>query len=349
MRRAAAATQLALWVGRKGRGSAHLRWAGRELVLFVTGLQVVGVQGDDQGRLEAAFGLTSGGEWFVDASAAVASGQVTQAEANAVIKRVLAETVAEFLRAADATVSFDSRPLAEPEGLTISYPHLIMELVLAGDGDELVPVFLSDPSLVMRRLPDFPKRVGALGLTDEAMAIFAKINDQRSAQEIADPSPHGRDLAVRLLAAAVGAGLVEASPRVAEMPLAMEAVEEEPSHRRLWLWVLLAVALIAVVVALVLTQPWKSARAAGTGGPWGVAVDMGCQSTEMERLYRKQNQDRDNFRLVRTPNGDQTCYRLVWGHFRDRESAERAARSLPDGVLTRGFGPHAVLAESNSP
>lgn len=349
MRRAAAATQLALWVGRKGRGSAHLRWAGREMMIFVTGLQIVGVQGDDQGRLEAAFGLTSAGEWFADAAAAVAGGQATQAEANAVLKRAVADTLAEFLRAPDATVSFDSRPLAEPEGLTISYPHLIMELVLGGDGEELVPVFLSDPSLALRRLPDFPRRVGALGLTDEAMAIFAKINDQRSAQEIADPSPHGRDLALRLLAAAVGAGLVEASPRVAEVPLATEPVEEETAGRRVWLWVLIIVALVALVVALLLMQPWKSARAAGRGGPWGVAVDMGCQSTEMERLYRRQNQDRDSYRIVKFRNGDQECYRLVWGHFPDRDSAESAARALPAGVLTRGFGPHAVLAESSSP
>lgn len=350
MRRAAAATQLALWVGRKGRGSAHLRWSGHELVVFVAGLQVVGVQGDDGGRLEAAFGLTPKGEWFADAGAAVEAGLVTQAEANAVVKRALADILGEFLRASDPTVSFDSRPLAEPQGLTISYPHLIMELVLASDGEDLVAAFLPDPSLAIRRLPDFAHRVGKLSLTDEAMAILAKVNDLRSAQDIADPSPHGRELALRLLAAAVGAGLVEATPRVADAVLATEIAEEElPPRRRWWLWLLIAAALIAVAAVLAVTQPWRSGSSAGAGGPWGVAVDMGCQSTEMERLYRRQAQDRENYRLVKFQNGDQPCYRLVWGHFPDRESADRAARTLPEGVLTRGFGPHSVLAASATP
>lgn len=351
MGRATAATQLALWVGRKGRGSAHLRWAGRELILYVSGLQIVGVLGDDGGALEAAIGLAPKGEWFAEAAAAVAAGHLTQSEANAVLKRSLAQVVGEFLRATDATVSFDSRPLTEAQGLTISYPHLVVELMLAGDGQDLVRVFLPDETLILRRLPDFPRRVGALALTDEAMAIFAKVNDQRSAQEIADPSPHGRDLALRLLATAVGAGLVEASPRVSDVPLAMGPIEEEtPSaRRRVWLWLLILVALALAVAAVVAFLPRTGTTATGTKGPWAVAVDMGCQSAEMERLYRKQERDREAYRLVKFQNGDVACMRLVWGSFPDRASAEQAARDLPSGVLTRGFGPHAVLAETPSP
>ncbi len=90
----------------------------------------------------------------------------------------------------DAEASFESGLPPEGHALTISYPHLVVEMVLGNDGEALVDVFLPEPSLLLRRLPEFPKRVGALGLTDEAMAILAKINDQRSAQEIADPSPH---------------------------------------------------------------------------------------------------------------------------------------------------------------
>jgi hypothetical protein len=195
MGRATTAGQLALWVGRRGKGSASLRWAEQDLVVHVSGLQIVGVEGDDRGHLEAAFGLTRGGEWFTQAAAAVAAGQVSQAEANAVVKRALAERLREFFLAPDAEASFESGPPPESPGLTISYPHLVVEMVLGSGGESLVDVFLPEPSLLLRRLPEFPKRVGALGLTEEAMAILAKINDQRSAQEIADPSPHGREVA----------------------------------------------------------------------------------------------------------------------------------------------------------
>lgn len=351
MRRSSAPIQLALWIGRKGRGAAHLRWGQRELVVHVAALQVVAVQGDDNDRLEAGLGLTSGGDWFADASSAVASGQVSQAEANAIVKRALADTLREFLLAPDATVTFDTQVVAEVKSLTISYPHLVTELVLGPAGEDLVPVFLPSPALVLRRLPDFLRRVGLLGLTEEAMAVLAKINDQRTAQEIADPSPHGRDLALRLLAAAVGGGLVEAALKPVDAPLAPEPEPEMEARprRRMWLWVLLLLAVAAAVIVLVLLQPWKRTHAAGLGGPWGVAVDMGCQSTDMERLYRRQNQDRDNLRLVKFMNGDQPCYRLVWGHFADRASAEQASKQLPDGLLARGFAPHAVLPESTSP
>jgi hypothetical protein len=352
MRRATAATQLALWVGRKGRGSVHLRWDQRELTLFINALQVVGVQGDDRDRLSAGLGLTQGGEWFARAAEAVNAGQVSQAEANAVVKRVLAEVFRDFLLAPDGTVSFDSRALAEPQGLTISYPHLVMELVLSATGEELVGAFLPDPDLTLRRLPEFARRVGVLGLTEEAMAIFAKINDMRSAQEISDPSPHGRELALRLLAAAVGAGLVEATPRVTEMQLDTTAAAEERSAGGggWWKWLLAILLLGALLVAALFWQPWKgSGSAAGVGGPWGVAVDMGCQSAEMERIYRRQSSNRDAYRLVKFQNGDLPCYRLVWGHFPSKEMAERASGKLPEGVLARGFVAHVVNVESSSP
>jgi len=101
MERASVAGQLALWVGRKGKGSATLRWAQSELVLHVVGLQIVAVEGDDGGRLAAAFGLTESGEWFAQAAEAVGAGQVTQGEANAVVKRALSERLREFFVAPD--------------------------------------------------------------------------------------------------------------------------------------------------------------------------------------------------------------------------------------------------------
>jgi len=351
MGRTSAAGQLALWVGRKSKGSAHLRWGQNDLVLHVTGLQIVAVEGDDNDRLSASFGLTDGGEWFAEASAAVTSGQVSQGEANAVVKRTVAERLREFFTAADADVTFETAVVHEAHGLTISYPHLVMELVLGPGGEQIAGAFLPDPTLILRRLPDFPKRVGALGLTEEGMAILAKVNDQRTAQEIADPSPHGRDVALRLLGAATAAGLVEAVVKVAEIPLrtAQPPRFGVAPRRRFWPWALLVAVLVAAVAALAVLRPWERANLVGGGGPWAVAVDGGCQPAELERLYRRQEQDKLNLRVVPFGRGDSQCYRLIWGHFPSKDAAESVIPKLPANVTSRGFPPHVVRVEGNSP
>lgn len=320
-------------------------------MLVVTGLQIVAVEGDDNERLAAAFGLTDGGEWFTEAVSAVNSGQVTQAEGNAVVKRALAEKLRDFFTAPDAEVTFETALRHEHQGITISYPHLVMEMVLGPGGEQIASALLPDPSLILRRLPDFPKRVGALGLTDEGMAILAKVNDQRTAQEIADPSPHGREVAVRLLGAATAAGLVEATDRIAEIPL---NTTQPPRfgvapRRRLWPWVLLILGLVAAVTALVVLRPWESVALVGGGGPWAVAVDGGCQPAELERLYRRQEQDKLNLRVVPFGRGESQCYRLIWGHFPSKEVAEDVISHLPANVTSRGFPPHVVRVEGSTP
>ena len=348
-----AALQLASWVARKAKGSARLRWDARELVLHFNNLQIIAVEGDDNDMLAPAFGLTSGGEWFRQAQGAVAGGQVSQAEANAVVKRALADALRSFFLTGDAAAALDEESGFEDGTLTISYPHLAVELVLGADGEGLMPVFLPDPEYVLRRQPDFLRRVGALGLTDEAMAILAKINDSRTAMEIAAPSPHGKDTALRLLAAAVAAGLTEAAPRPHEVQFVPTAFgESEPRRKRgIWRWLLALLLLGAAAVALYVVRPWSPRRVSGPGGPWAIAVDGGCQPAELERLYRRQDKDPESFSVVPfgQGQGQEPCYRLVWGHFPTRQTAEQAVASLPPGVLTRGFAPHVVQVESNTP
>jgi hypothetical protein len=320
-----------------------LRFAGRELTLHINGLQVVGVTGDDGERLAPAFGLFDGGEWFAEADKAVRSGQLSKAEAVAVVKRVLSECLRDFFLDPAATVQLERALPSEPQGLNLSYPHIVVDLVLGPGGEDLVSVLLPDPTVTLRRLPEFLKRVGALGLTEEGMAILAKVDDRRSAEEIARPSPHGRDTVLRLLAAAVGAGIVEPMQPLAEVP--MEQAQSEPApprRRRVWPWV--ALLLVGAAAAyLAVMQPWR--QLSGVGGPWSVAVDSGCQPAEVERLYRRQEKDAANLRVTPFGRSGEQCFRLVWGHFPSREAAELAMRSLPQGVLARGFVPHVVHAE----
>ena len=348
MGRTSAASQLALWVGRRGRGAARLRWNGHDLVLHVSGLQIIAAEGYDRDHLTAAFGLTEG-EWFGDARAAVEAGQVSQAEATAVIKRALAENLREFACAADAEVSFDGELAFEPRGLTISYPHLIVELVLGSGGEELVEGFLPSPDAVLRRLPDFPRRVGALGLTDEGLAVLAKINDQRNATEIAERSPHGKEMALRLLAAAAGAGLAEATSPMAEVALDGTPAPELllDTRPRVWPWLVGAVVLVIAVI-LVFGKSWTGNEPVAGSGPWSIAVDGGCQPPEVERLYRRKDQDSKNLQVVPFGRGDEQCRRLVWGHYPSRELAEKAIATLPNGVVARGFAPHVVKVETSS-
>lgn len=312
--------------------------------------QVVGVEGDDGEVLAAAFGLGEGKDWFRKAQEAVQGGLVSQGEAAAVVKRALSEALRSFFLAGDGEVTFHQDTVAEPGEFTISYPHLAVEMILNSSEQGLVEAFLPDPSMILRRLPDFARRAAGLGLTDEGMLILAKINDSRTAQEIAEPSPHGGEIAYRLLASAVAAGLAEPAPRLEEMPFA--SIDEPPpeprTKRRWWIWLLIVVlAAAAAAGAYFLLQHQRHAAVAGDGGPWAVAVDMRCQPVELERLFRRQERHSDVLRVVPTDDGDDACYWLIWGSFGSRQQAEEAAVSVPAALRTQSFPPHVVrLADS---
>ncbi len=334
-----------MWVGRRGKGVARLRWSGGTLALTVNALQIVAVEGDDGERLAAGLGATEGGEWFATARRAVADGQVSQAEANAIVKRAVAETLRAFMLDAAAEVTFETQVEVVAGELEISFPHLMVELVLGPGGQELVPVLVPDPSVVLRRLPDFARRVGALGLTEEGMAILAKVNDRRTAADIAGPSPHGAETVLRLLAAALAGGIIEAVAPLPETPLEKGAQDEVPivpRRRRRWLFWVLVLALAAAAAYLATARPWQRPARAGAGGPWGVAVDGGCQPAEVERLYRRQETDPERLRVVPFGRGEEQCFRLVWGHFATREEAEAALSEVPSALVARGFVPHAL-------
>jgi hypothetical protein len=76
---------------------------------------------------------------------------------------------------------------------------------------------------------------------------------------------------------------------------------------------------------------------------WGVVVEMGCEPQDLQRVLRKRSQHPKNLRTVQADSGDgESCFRLVWGSFPSRESAEAAIEDVPSGLLEDGFHPHVV-------
>ncbi len=351
MVRNSAALRLASWIGKQGRGSVILRFGGERLVLHVDEGQITAVEGSDGEMLAAALGLPPEGEWFAEAREAVRQGLVTAEEAAAVLKRALTTQLRAFFAHPDAELEvFPGEPRTSG-GFVISYPHVAYEMVLRGGDDTLVSVFLPDPSAVLRRLPAFSRRLGELSLPDEALAILAKVNEARSAEAIAEPSPHGRALVLRLLAASVAAGLLEASPSPAQEP-ELEVEEDvemvRPRRRRGWL----VAGILAVLAALGVGgyTLWRMAPSAPTAsGPWSIAVGGACQPVELEQLYRLQAKNREALRVVPFGESSGTCYRLIWGRFPSQEAAERAMSSVPAGLVQRGFVPHTVFVGNNTP
>lgn len=347
MVRNAAGLLLSSWVGKLGRGSAVLRFGGQRLVLHVDAGAITSVEGNDGEILAAAFGLPPEGDWFGEARAAVSQKLVTPEEAAAVLKRALTSQLKLFFSDPHATLELFPGEPRPASGFLISYPHVVYELVLKEGGETLVPVFLPDPSVVLKRLPGFARWVGELSLPEEALAILAKVNDARSAEAIAEPSPYGRDVVYRFLGATVGAGLLAAEePVLEETPLEVSEPEPQPRRKRAWWWVFPLV--VAGAAALFFARSLLQSGPSPGQGPWSIAVGGACQPAELEQLYRLQARDKEKLRVVPFGDASQPCYRLVWGSFGSREQAEAALSSVPESLLQRGFQPHAVLVSDNS-
>lgn len=348
MVRNSSALRLCSWIGRLGRGSALLRFGDQRLVLHVDAGAVTSVEGNDGEILAAALGLPPEGDWFAEARGAVAQKLVTPEEAAAVLKRALTSQLKAFFLDPEASLEIFPGEPRQASGFLISFPHVMYELVLKEGGEQLVPVFLPDPSAVLKRLPGFARWVGELHLPEEALAILAKINDQRSAEAIAEPSPHGREVVFRFLGATVGAGLVEVEAPPLEETQLQAGEPVLPSPRRRWWWWALPVILALAVAAFLFLKPLAKPSVSAAQGPWSIAVGGACQPAELEQLFRLQAKDKEKLRVVPFGASGQPCYRLVWGFFASREEAEAALPSVPENLLQRGFQPHAVFVSDNS-
>ncbi len=343
--------RLGRWIGAHGTGIMRLSWAGGSLVLRVARGKVVGAEGPDPGLIASRLGGKTAGnaDLLAEARAVARAMGVDETEAVATAKAVVEEAVRSWILDPGRSLDVEDEAVEAGGGPTISLPHALVEMMLAGDGDDLASMILPDPGVLLRRSPGFLERYASLRLAEEADLIVAKVTGQRTADEIARRSPHGPGEVLRLLAALVIAGLLEPVPVAAvaptDIPLDPTAITPAGPPRRLrFAWIVTAVIVLCLVLAAIAwTVIGHRSRGPSSSARWGVVVDSGCRPRDLQRILQAagrhpaeliaQRQDR--------PDGE-ACWELVWGRFTSRGEAEAAEASVPKSLLHKGFKPVVV-------
>jgi hypothetical protein len=240
------------------------------------------------------------------------------------------------------------------EGATISITHTMVELVLSDTSGETAAAIVPDLDVLLTRSPRFLDLYAPLRLSEEADLIVSKITGERTAREVAERSEHGSGEVLRLLAALVATGILEAEPSLMVTGdvdlLPAEDLADSPRRRIPVSWILAAAAVLVVVLAVI---AWMVARPSGeaaggsetvaAGHHWALVIDMGCEPQDLQRVLKKAQQNPKTLRPVAVDSGGGTsCWQLVWGNFGSREAADRAVKDLPATLRERGFEPHAI-------
>ncbi len=356
--------RLGRWIAGRSGGIARLGWSGGEIELEVRAGRIQAVRGADVAEVASLLEArpTGRGELLAEARSLAATQDVQETRAVGAAKAVLQQALREWLLDGSRTLSLSTEPPDETSGATISITHALVELILADAGSELSRQVLPDLDVLLRRTSSFLELYAPLRLSEEADLIVAKITGQRTAEEIADRSPHGTDEVLRLLASLVATGMLEPVPVASpaaddggrDLLLEPQVAGEAPSKRRLPVgWIALALVAAAVVVALVFAGVrWMASDDAAGGvepaGSWGVVVDLGCAPEELQRVLTTARQNPRELRPVAAPgdSGD-PCWRLVWGSFPTRAAAEDALPSIPERLVRDGFEPHVVQLPEN--
>jgi hypothetical protein len=342
------------WLALRRDGVVRLSGSAGELLLRVARGRIVSAEGPDPSLLARRLGSRSAGhrELVAEAVALTAASRLVETQAIGAVKELVQQSLAAWLLDPERRLAIVDSDVAANESPTISAAHAVVELVLSSQDPAVARAILPELDTRLRRSADFLELYSPLRLSEEADLIVAKVNGQRTAGEIAGRSPHGHDDAINLLAALVAAGMLEPVPAedaAAEpAPVAMEEPPERRSaRRRVPKWILLAalaaVLAIVVLIALMRQRSEASVRNPGTGGEWGLVVDMGCEPQELQRVLRKVRQYPDGLRAVEAAGAEGSpCWRLIWGSFPSREAASRAIADIPAHLKLEGFTPHAV-------
>jgi len=342
------------WIAQRNPGSARLSWTGGELVLGVRQGRIHSAEGLDSRELAARLGCQGSGrdDLLAEARYLGQSKGIPETRAMGAAKAILQEGIHQWLLDPDRRFSLDHAEPPEANGATISITHALVELVLADTEHNVAGSILPDSRTTLQRSRDFIELYAPLRLTEEADLIVASITRSATASDIAAKSSHRPDEVVRLVAALVATGILEASEPVdlnddLEWP-GTDFDAEDASRKKIPGWMIGAAAglllIIAVIIAFVVMRGGGEDEAAAAGsGDWGVVVEMGCEPRDLQRMLRKRNLERKALRTVKADpvNGD-TCFRLVWGSFPTREAAEEAVGDVPPTLVEEGFQPHVI-------
>ena len=323
-----------------------------------------------QGRIHSAGGLDSeelavrlgcegAGEddLLAEARALGQLHNIPETQAMGTAKEILQEALHQWLLDPDRQFSVDDGEPSEIDGATISITHAIVELVLADTQHNVAESILPNSKVALQRTGGFLELYAPLRLSEEADLIVASITGSATAADIARESSHNPEEVVRLVAALVATGVLEASePFAPSDDLDWPDVDLDgdiQSRKKIPMWLISAAAglllIVVAVVAFVLLRGGEPEESVVVGsGDWGVVVEMGCEPQDLQRMLRKRNLERKALRTVKAdPTNGDTCFRLVWGKFTTRVAAEEAVEDVPSNLVEEGFQPHVIEVTEN--
>lgn len=318
-----------------------------------------------QGRIHSAVGLDPGElahrlgcegagneDLLAEARALGRLRQIPETRAMGKAKEILQEAFHDWLQDPGRRFGVDAEDPPENDGATISITHALVELVLADTEHNVASTILPDEGVRLERASGFLELYAPLRLSEEADLIVAGIGGSTIARDVARNSPHRPEEVVRLVAALVATGILKASePVVAADELdwsGAEFSEEDPAPKKIPVWMIGAAAgvllIVVMLVAFVLMGGGDAENEAMVGsGDWGVVVEMGCEPQDLQRMLRKRSLERKALRTIKVdPTDDDSCFRLVWGSFPNRTTAEEAVDEVPPNLVEDGFQPHVI-------
>lgn len=351
--------RLGRWIARRENGAARLVWSGGEVVLRIHRGRIHSVDGVDASQVASRLGIEPIGlrDLLEEARALARDRAIAETQAVGTAKEVLQEAIHSWLLDPDRELELVEGEPDEADGPTISVTHAIVELVLSDIERDVASAILPDRTVLLRRTASFLELYAPLRLSEEADLIVAKITGQRTADEIAERSPHGTGEVFRLLAALVATGMLEPIPVATAEPAedflssTFEDDDLAPPRRRIPVaWVVAAAALLLALIAALAfwwtRQPDTTSASSATsadGTHWGLVVDMGCEPEELQRMLKVRSRNPSSVVVIPTDTGEgEECWRLVWGQFESQADAEGASGAVPDGLARDGFVPHAV-------
>jgi hypothetical protein len=348
--------QFGQWIGRQEGGAARLAWTDGELILRIHRGRIRFVEGIDTTQLSTRLSCQPVGnrDLLEEARAISNAGQIAESYAMGAAKELIQRSLRSWLLDPSRELEIVEGEPDGVEGATISITHVLVELVLSDTSGETAAAILPHDDILLVRSPGFLDLYAPLRLSEEADLIVSKITGERTAGEVAESSNHGAGEVLRLLAGLVVTGILEPetplhiSDDVDLLPA--EEIAAGPKRRIPITWIVAAAAglfIVLVVILFIMTGSGGSEPAGGTAGSgdlaWALVIDLGCEPRDLQRVLRKAQENPKVVRPIAADSGDgETCWRLVWGRFSTRESAEAATDGIPEELLQQGFEPHPI-------